>query len=72
MCFIQERSRDDACGEIQMLTNWTSNEHTTKRRPTAAMYGVCLSGNPILSAASIFTGRLGQRSTSIDNRHIRH
>ena len=58
-------------GENQMLTSWTHKEQTTKRRPTAAMRGVCLGVGRSLSPANIFDGRLGQ-ATSIDSRHLRH
>jgi len=71
--FIQERSRVDGPklrdGEIQMLTTWTNIEQTAKRRPTAAMRGVCLG----LGSAPVnyFDGRLGSVA-SIDSRHLRH
>jgi hypothetical protein len=58
-------------GENQMLTSWTHKEHTTKRRPTAAMRGVCLGVQPSSSPVNIFDGRLGQ-AASIDSRHLRH
>ena len=58
-------------GEKQMLTSWTHKEHTTKRRPTAAMRGVCLGVRPSMSAVNIFDGRLGQ-AASIDGRYLRH
>jgi hypothetical protein len=59
-------------GEDQMMTNWTYTEHTAKRQPLIGMRGdACLLGLN-LSPINTFVGRLGQRETSIDSRHIRH
>ncbi len=59
-------------GEDQMMMSWTYTEHTAKRQPSVGMRGVACLLSLSLSPINTFGGALGQRTTSIDSRHIRH
>jgi hypothetical protein len=59
-------------GEDQMMMTWTYTEHTAKRQPSVGMRGVVCLSSLSLSPINTFGGGLGQKTRSIDIRHIRH
>ena len=55
-----------------MMMSWTYTKHTAKRQPSVGMPGVRCVLSLSLSPLNTFGGALGQRTASIDRRHIRH
>ncbi|MCM3905891.1 MAG: hypothetical protein ND866_29765 [Pyrinomonadaceae bacterium] len=55
-----------------MMTTWTYTEYTAKLQTLVGMRGAACLLSLSLSPINTFGDGLGQRTTSIDSRHIRH